>query len=150
MIYDKLSNLKKYSFANEDLAEAVDFISGLDLETIETGYSKDFGNFKVSVSEYMSKHLNQSKYEMHRKAIDIHIVIKGVEYMECVECNEVNIDEPYDEVRECALGTAENNCSIRLKPKAFVIFFPWDAHLVGAHEHTSQQIRKLVAKVYTL
>lgn len=147
MIYDKLSNIKKYSFTNHGLTEAVSYLASQDLNKLEAGYKADFGNFRLMVNEYMSKPLEQAKYEMHRKAIDIHIILEGTEYIECTSADEVKINQPYDDANDCALGTSDNNCAMTLKNGWFLICFPQDAHLVGAHVKEPNKIKKCIVKI---
>lgn len=148
MIYDKLSNIAKYNFNNKGLSDAVMMVSCLDFTKIIPGYVATYDNFSISVKEYLSKPRETVKYELHRNAIDIHIILEGTEYVECTCIDELTIDEPYDEDKDIAFGSAENNCSIRLKPGWFLICFPQDAHLVGAHEYSSCSIKKCIVKVF--
>ncbi|OAB46428.1 YhcH/YjgK/YiaL family protein [Paenibacillus antarcticus] len=144
MIYDKISNAGLYTFENPRLQSAVeDMRMGLYVEAIE---SKDF---KKNIISFTTKPKEENRYEAHRKFIDIHIVTDGREYVEVsnVECLS-NLTE-YNPESDIYFGDVTSDIKFKgyLEPGYFLICFPEDTHLVGAHEKNEQVVKKVVYKI---
>ena len=144
MIYDKLENLAQYTFSNQKLMSAInDITSGL-IE--EENRSDDFQKNKI---KFTTTILTEKRYEAHKKFIDIHIVLKGKEYVEIANVQELTNATEYDEDNDIFFGdvVSDNKFCGYLQKGYALICFPEDTHLVGAHIETEEIINKVVYKI---
>ncbi|MEH7011780.1 YhcH/YjgK/YiaL family protein [Neobacillus niacini] len=144
MIFDRIENLAMYTFSNDHLNEAIKHILSKPLTESYTGNS-----FQKNINQFSTTHVNEKKFEAHKKFIDIHIVIEGKEYIECVNIGSlINMTE-YDEEHDILFGDTNSTSKFSgsLEEGYALICFPQDAHLVGAHIDSVQEIKKVVFKV---
>lgn len=83
--------------------------------------------------------------EVHRKYIDVHILLEGSERIGWKALEDVtNETKAYDAESDCALYAEPADVYVDLKPGQFVVVYPEDPHapLIG-----QGRIRKLIAKV---
>ena len=86
-----------------------------------------------------------SKFECHNKAIDIQVLISGVEEFGWKPREKCTVENgPYNAEKDTQLYTAAPDMYFELTDGQFVIFFPEDVHapMIGTDE-----IHKLVVKV---
>lgn len=83
--------------------------------------------------------------EVHRKYIDIHVLLEGEETIGWKAIEDVtNETKAYDEEADCALYAEKADSYVTLKPGQFLIVYPEDPHapIIG-----QGRIRKLIVKV---
>ena len=67
--------------------------------------------------------------EVHRKYIDIQILLEGEETIGWKPLDDcTNVTKPYDEDADCALYDEPGTSYVTLKPGQFAIFWPEDGH----------------------
>jgi biofilm protein TabA len=144
MIFDKIENLSIYKFTNESLNEAIKHISSTPIEEKYYGES-----FQKNIIEFTTLFDNEKKFEAHKRYIDIHTVLEGKEYIECVHFSELTNVSEYDDENDILFGDATTSSKLCgwLKKGYALICFPQDAHLVGAHINTAQNVKKIVFKI---
>ena len=97
---------------------------------------------------YLSKDREECFYESHQKYIDIHLIVKGTEYIEVCNTNELNVLENYNEHKDATKYRYDINGSIlKLCVGDVAIFFPKDGHMTSMSENINSEITKVVAKV---
>lgn len=102
----------------------------------------------INVADVEMKTREDQKLEVHRRYIDVHIPLSGVE--ECgwspISSLQADSDFPFDEDNDYALYTEAAQSYFVAFPGDFYIMFPEDAHapIIG-----DGRIRKLIAKVLT-
>ena len=78
MIFDTLENLSKYEAVLSGVKEAVRVLKETDLKSLEKGsYETQNKCCKYNINEYTSA--NDKRFEIHKKAADIQIVLSGTE-----------------------------------------------------------------------
>lgn len=83
MIFDKLSNMTLYKGMNPNLDTAIDFISSHDLAKLPLGRTEiDGDNVFLNKMEATSVPADAKQYEIHKKYMDIQIVISGAEQVD--------------------------------------------------------------------
>ncbi|MFR9523536.1 MAG: YhcH/YjgK/YiaL family protein [Rikenellaceae bacterium] len=83
--------------------------------------------------------------EMHRKYIDIHILLRGEESVGWRMVDTITtITKEYDAESDCALAADRPASQVTLRPGEFVIVYPEDAHAPAIGQGA---IRKLIVKV---
>ncbi|OBZ12776.1 YhcH/YjgK/YiaL family protein [Bacillus sp. FJAT-26390] len=144
MIYDKITNAGLYAFPNVRLMKAVaDMSHNLHGEAAETN------DFKKNSLLFTTVPKGEKRFEAHRKFIDIHVVLEGREYVEVSDVERLSDLTEYDPEHDIQFGDASAGHAFKgyLEPGYFLICFPEDTHLVGAHEQSEQTVRKIVYKI---
>ncbi|MGN7357230.1 YhcH/YjgK/YiaL family protein [Paenibacillus sp. SAF-054] len=150
MIYDKLENIHQYASDNSVLSQCFkDIESSLhaDLHPDEMASKV----YKKSRIQFATAPKCEKRFESHRKYIDIHIVLKGREYVEVGSAASLTNRTEYDPDQDILFGDMQEGEGGKLtgylEPGRFLVCFPDDAHLVGAHEHTAAIVEKFVYKI---
>ena len=139
-----------YYFRNTARWEkAFKFLMNNDLAKLELKrYEIDGDNLFATVSEYMSKNEETTKFEAHRKYIDIQYVISGNEIMNIAPLKTItDVVTQYDSTKDIEFMTSVNVINITASPSNFFIFFPSDAHRPGLKYGVNSPVRKIVIKV---
>lgn len=88
---------------------------------------------------------NVQPLEMHRKYIDVHILLEGTERIGWKAIEDLqNITKEYDAEGDCALSNDRPTTFVDLLPGQFAIVYPEDPH---APAIANGKIRKLIGKV---
>lgn len=141
-----------YYFRNKARwGKAFKFLMNNDLAKLELKrYDIDGDDLFATVSEYMSKNEETTKFEAHRKYIDIQYVISGNEIMNIAPLKTVkDVVAQYDAAKDIEFMTANKVINYTASPSNFFIFFPSDAHRPGLKSGVSSPVRKIVIKVKT-
>lgn len=143
MIYDKIEHAARYKFPLAALNKAMEHLA---LGKSETG-DLEFG--RINEVNFQTSAVATKQAEYHREYIDIHVVLEGKEYVEVGHIGQLTNCTPFDEQNDFGLGDLNTESKFQgyLSPQYFLICFPEDAHLVGAHVEEPEHVRKLVYKV---
>jgi YhcH/YjgK/YiaL family protein len=150
---DASINKREFSvsyFKNKERWEkAFNFLKNNDLSKLELRrYDIDGDNLFATVSEYISKNEETTKFEAHRKYIDIQYVINGKEIMNIAPITTVKeVLTPYDITKDIEFVTVSKVVNYKATPSNFFIFFPVDAHRPGLKDGLNSLVRKVVIKV---
>ena len=108
----------------------------------------DGDNLYASVSEAMTKNEEDTKFEAHRKYIDIQHVINGAEQMSITPISDKKEElVPYDPAKDVEFMTVNRTASHVATPDRFFIFFPSDIHRPSVKIGENKIVRKVVVKV---
>ena len=134
---------------NERWEKAFKFLKNSDLMKLEPKrYDIDGDNLYATISEYNTKNEETTKFEAHRKYIDIQYVIKGKEIMNLTPRALVkDVVTPYDSAKDIEFMNVEKMVNHTATPAIFFIFFPTDAHRPGIKDGVNAPVRKIVIKV---
>lgn len=121
----------------------------LDLHSLPLGWQDLEEGIRMNVMTFETSAAEGKQAEMHRKFIDIQLLIEGEEMIE------YGLSQPnlalYDDYREeddyQLTPSIENKNEVILKPNMFAIFLPYEPHKPGNAVAESRQIKKLVVKV---
>ena len=123
-----------------------DFIANLKSSELSDGrHPIDGDSVYALVQSYTTGQASEPQFEAHRKYIDIHLILSGVEnigWKNRPTCSQRSKD--YDPETDGENFTDEPDAWATVHPGAFVIFLPDDTHapMVGTGE-----IHKVVVKV---
>jgi len=146
MIIDRLSQASLYYPVSDRLAKAFRYLQETDLLSLSSGKHEIEGNVVyASVSEFTTKAIEEGTWEAHRKYIDIHYVIEGIEQIGYASIDDLSAG-PYDEEKDFFALEGEGTF-YTLKPGDFVVMFPRDAHMPGIAYDDRLYIKKVVMKV---
>ena len=146
MVVDKIENYRLYSTLTNRLAKGFEFITKIDLVSIESGkYEIDSDNIFAIVQEYDTKEEQDCVLESHHKYIDIQYMIKGAELMGVTCLNDQIVVEENLE-KDYTFYTAETSM-LKVEEGMFTIFFPEDLHRPGVKLGQISKVKKVVVKV---
>lgn len=147
MVIDKLKNSGLYSFKNERIKTALEFLTETDFSKIEDGkYEIDGENIYYIKTKYLTKQTEEAQLEAHKKYIDVQYVLKGSEKIGYLPFNNQTVFKEYDDENDYMLFN-ENCDYIMLNEGMFAIFFPGDLHKPGIKIEKPEEVKKIVIKV---
>jgi YhcH/YjgK/YiaL family protein len=146
MILDILENSGRYSGMNSSFKKAFDFLLRPDLKNLPTGkYEIDQASVFAMVSMDPGRKKEEAQLEIHRKYIDIQLVLAGTDTM---GWKPLALCEPpateYDPETDLRFFADTPDAWVTVKSGAFAIFYPEDAHMPLI---SSGRIHKVVVKI---
>jgi len=131
-----LSELAKTQITN--------FFNKNNVQSLSNGkYDLGDGNY-VNIFEYETKE-NDGVFETHKKYIDIHYAIVGVEKILWADEYKKELT-PYQAEGDYSLGTVEN--AKEIAPNGgFCLFLPGEPHKAGVMFDAPQKVKKAVFKI---
>ena len=142
--------LALFYFRNRERWEkAFSFLSENDLSVIEPKkYEIDGDNLFITVSDYDTKEVKGSRFESHRKYIDIQYVVKGSEIIGLSDPGKVTeVTDPYSSEKDIELSNVSHFTDLKATPGSFFIFFPDNLHRPGLKVDVIEKVRKVVVKI---
>ncbi len=109
-------------------------------------YPIDGKNAYASITYAPSKIFEASKWESHRKYIDLQYVINGGEKIGVVPILKATVTEPYNEAKDVAHYSSDGAYYIATS-KEFFLFFPADVHRPNIKVDGYENVKKLVIKI---
>lgn len=131
MILDSLKNSALYESLHPRFKTVFDYIKSHDLASMECGrHDIDGDNIFVNVQELDLRPQSEARLELHRRYIDIQLLLKGEEelfgWSEKVDCLQAAAD--FDEQKDVQFFTDVPQCFYSLKVGQFTILYPEDGH----------------------
>jgi len=146
MIIDVIENAEKYLPLNPRFAEAFRYLRSPAASALTSAPADiDGENLYAIASRKPGKRKSEAKLEVHRKYVDIHYVLAGVDSMgwkPARKCSDLL--SPFDEEKDTALFNDEPLLWCDIPPGSFAIFFPEDAHTPMVSDG---EIHKIILKV---
>ncbi len=128
--------------------KAFEYLKTQDLKSLEEGkYELEGDGLFAVVSEYMTRSLDESKYEAHKKYADIQYLISGEEKMGLIGLDKTEVTIPYNEENDIVFVDAPDENLLMANDQLFFIFFPEDAHRPCMMIDEKTPIKKIVLKV---
>ena len=144
MIIDSLNSADRYISLHRGFRRAFEFLaiaSERDPGTVEL----DGRNMYATISTQPGKTRAEAFLESHRKYIDIHCCLDGEEHIGWRMVEDCDSErDPYDGEKDIMTYSDAPSAWMHLRPGAFVIFFPEDAH---APLVSTGLVKKVVVKI---
>ena len=152
MIYDTIKNLSSYKGISKNLDAAIDYLTKNDISKLADGKYPVVGSDTVivQVSHYETKAVAETKFEAHKKYMDIQFVLEGREGCYWIPFEGLKEDEPFNLERDIGFYryTGRDMTCFPLEPGKFAIFFPHDSHRPACDfEGKKSKNHKIVVKV---
>ena len=149
MIFDRLNNCEQYYSLNEKFKKAFEFLKNTDLVNLDEGsYEIDGKNIYANVQSVDLKSVEEKKWEVHRKYIDIQYVITQKEKMGYGILEDFKtIIEKYDDNRDVEFLDGEKFNFVDVNCGYFVIFYPNDVHAPMLRVDKAEKIKKVIVKI---
>ena len=145
MIVDCKERFEQYSRNVPEIYEVMRFVEKVKKENIPVG-KYPLENGFVLVQEGTTRPYEEADFEVHRKYIDIQVLVSGMEYVEYADITDLNTKVAFDEEKDLELmGGA--GCKIQIKPDMFYILYPSDGHKPCCHESVPTSYKKILAKI---
>lgn len=147
MIRDQLTQAACYYALHPLIERGLRFLREQDLAALPDGRVEIDGNrLYASVSRYETKSgIAGGAWEAHRRYLDIHCLITGVEKIGYAALAALNVTQAYDQDHDGVLLKGRGDF-FTLQRGAFAIFFPQDAHMPGRAAGRPLAVRKIVVK----
>jgi len=127
--------------------EAFAFLENHDLNKLAPGkYPIDGDNVYASVTYDSTKDYDKSRWESHKKYIDLQYVISGEEKIGVAPVSVLTVTEPYSEEKDLAHYSGTGKI-YDAKPGTFFFFFPGTAHRPNITTGGNKPDRKIVIKI---
>lgn len=127
---------------------AFEFLKNTDLNNLPEGKQElDGEKLFISVQEYNTKEKPETKYEAHKKYIDIQYIISGEELMGVTTLDKVEPLGSYNKEKDLAFYSYEEGNYYKAVPENFFIFFPENVHRPCIKTEKSVPVKKLVVKL---
>ena len=151
MIFDRLSDCKKYYILGDRIKRGFEFLLNSNLKDMVDGrYEIENDKIYANIQSLKTKPIKDKKWEAHRKYIDIQYVIKGKEKMGFAILDDFNKTvEEYDIDKDITfLDTDKNYYNyINIQEGDFIIFYPNDVHAPMLAYDEPEEIKKVIVKI---
>lgn len=131
------------------LERAFEFLESDSLADKAPGrYALDGDRMYATVVEDKTRAVELAQFEVHRKYIDVHYLVRGKELIGSANPVSLREAKPYSTETEAALYERPAKYKrLMLKPGEFTVFFPGQAHMPGCYVDRSAEIKKVVVKI---
>lgn len=144
MIIDKFSNLAFYAPIIPNLDKGLEAVRKQD--KMEVGrYEFDGGFFMIQKGTTQS--MEEGTFEAHRKYVDIQILVEGSEDVAWAELSDLKEETAYNEEKDAARYTGENNHTVHVTAGMCYVAYPHDGHKPVRHVDQQQSYTKIVMKL---
>lgn len=145
MIYDRLSNVRKYLGINENLDIALNYIAE-HLSDMPEEIELKGQDVRAFFNAYQTVPESECFFEAHEKFADIQIMRSGSERIAVSNVDVLTVTKSIPENDFQALEGPED-LSVIMKPDSFLIVFPGDAHKLKIMVDKPEDVTKTVFKV---
>ena len=147
MIIDQFDQMRQYFSLNPGIKKAEEWLKMQNWAVVENGkYAIDGEKVHAIVTTIEPKNLPDTRFEVHRKYIDMHVILEGVETVCYAPLADLISEVDYDPDRDCHYLTGEGQL-IAIRPGQFWIALPTDAHWPAIKTAQSQPVRKVIVKL---
>jgi len=141
---------KQYNTNKSYWDKAFAYLKNTNLDTVSIGkYFLDGDNVIATVSENKPKDFADTKWEAHKKYIDIQYIIRGKEKMGVAQVSKGTVVDQYNETKDVGFySVADADSKFYLaEPGVFLIFFTSEAHRPNIKVDGCDSDKKIVIKV---
>ena len=146
MVLSTLQNSERVESLHPLFKKAFDYVKSHDILNMPCGRIEIEGDsLFINNSNPDCVDKEQQVLEVHRRYIDIHVLLDGEETVGWKSLENCSVElKAYDEANDCALYSEPASTYFTMKPGQFLIVWPEDAHapVIG-----KGKIRKLIIKV---
>ncbi len=146
MIICNIKDSERYKHLSPLIDEAIDWLLNTSYDELAPGsYPIGDAGVVVKAETPALRQREVAQLEVHRRFIDIHVPIKGIEIIGWAALSDlVHEREAYDEDKDIAFYGDLSASLLHVHPGQMAIFFPEDAHApnIGLGNH-----RKLCIKI---
>lgn len=147
MVFGNISNLKEFSFLEEQIKECFAYAESHDLASYAKGsHGIDGDRLFVNIVEYTTTTPEERFWEAHKKYLDVHVMLHGTEQIDLNFIQNMDVKE-FVEKDDFLSMEGEKNSSVILRDGDFLICYPSDGHRTAVAVEEPEQIKKAIFKV---
>lgn len=147
MIIDLLVNAHQYEGLSPRIRRAFDFLQQTDLAVLALGIHEIDGRLLyVNVQEFSTHPLAEGGWEAHRRYLDLHYVVEGVERIGFALAGSLTPGS-YDAESDFMPLIGEAGVLAPVPSGAFMLLWPGEAHMPGLAVEAPAPLRKVVIKI---
>ena len=125
------------------IKKVLEFIKNNPLDALPLGRQSLGGEDFVNVFEYETDEPSQKIWEAHRKFIDVHCVISGIErvnqaFLKNCEAGDFVAEKDFLPIQN---PPKQIDASVILEPNKLLVFYPNDAHQTGVWLKKGEKIK---------
>ena len=143
MILDYIKRVEQYDGVWPNLVEAIRFAEGLG--NPELG-RYEIGDSFALVQEIQTVHATEKDFELHRKYVDVHIILEGEELLEYEDIDNLSPIGTFNDTRDIQMASGKGQ-SVIIRPGMFCLVFPHDGHKPGCCVTNPSVMKKIVLKI---
>lgn len=144
MIIDKFENIRFYEKLLPNLENGLKAVEAL--EKLENGrYEFEGGFFMVQEGDTVP--MESGNFEVHRKYIDVQILLEGSEELGWNYLNDLTTAIPYDGDKDAGFLSGAFDHTMKISAGMFYAAFPTDGHKPSSHTQKGQRYKKIVMKL---
>ncbi|MGL4999887.1 MAG: YhcH/YjgK/YiaL family protein [Cetobacterium sp.] len=149
MIFGQLNELKFYKGISKDLDLAIKAIeSGSYKNGVEGKNEIDGDKVFFNLQKCKTKILEECFFEVHKKYIDIHIVIDGEEGIGYSSKDSLKNKTEYNEKTDFGVVEGPEQYRLNMTNDNFLIVFPDEPHMpLISKENNPKELKKVVFKI---
>ncbi|MDR1586180.1 MAG: YhcH/YjgK/YiaL family protein [Treponema sp.] len=148
MIFDSISNMDRYFTTVPGLKKVKEILDSGALKKVMPGrYTTDESSVRYNVMTYATKDSKADSYEIHKKEIDVQILLKGEERMDLLWRKPVTVKEKYSAKKDAAFVTGTSALEYHAVPGVFALFFPGEPHAGMLKDGKASEVLKVVFKI---
>lgn len=137
-----VKSLAEQGLISSDMAKLVEALMD---NFVPKRYDFDGGRF-ANAEEYETK--LTSRFEAHRKMVDVQIVISGAELIHFAPItDEFQVEQEYDPKKDIMFMTGEVKDTVLLRAGEACVIGPDLAHMPGMAVNGSSHVKKIVLKI---
>lgn len=147
MIFDSINNIENYRYEAK-IYQALNYLEKVKKWTDvkqNTIIQKDC--IVANPVSFMSKNETECMYEAHKKYIDVHYIVEGIEKIATADVTSLQEKIPFSKEKDIGFYDGNESGSYLLKPGDFMVCFPSDAHKVGMMNNVPGMVKKVVIKI---
>ena len=148
MIYAKNQEALAYRGIHPNLDLALEHITPEFLASLRDGQRVELQGDQVYCTRFTYETIPQEEsfFEAHRRYLDIHIMVEGEERVDMNRPEDLNLTDA-QEGNDFYAYQGESWHSAVLRPGAFLVVFPGDAHRIKVQVDGPKTVSKAVFKV---
>jgi YhcH/YjgK/YiaL family protein len=148
MIFDQISNLQRYIPSLSALQTVQDILESGKLPTMECGsYKTDNPKVRYNLFTYRTATPANLTYEIHKKEVDVQILLSGFESMIIADASSLRETNEYDARKDAAFVEGTQLITYHATPSTFALFFPGEGHACNLTDGHVTDVMKVVFKI---
>ncbi|MHC4855735.1 MAG: NanQ anomerase/TabA/YiaL family protein [Planctomycetota bacterium] len=149
MILDQLDNALLYGGLGERIAIGLALLNEDRVRNAAPGkHEVDGEALFYNVDEYETQPIEDGRFEIHRKYLDIQHLVSGSECIGVAPLEGLTEESPYAVDKDIAFyQSAPEMSKLILKPGMFAIFWPNEPHMPCRSINNPEKVKKIVVKV---
>ncbi|MDR1058129.1 MAG: YhcH/YjgK/YiaL family protein [Treponema sp.] len=148
MIFDSISHMSLYVPVIPGLKKVKEIIDSGALEAAAPGsYKTDDPSVRYNVMSTTTKDEEPREFEIHKKEIDVQIVLRGSEKMKTLWREPVRETKSYDGEKDFSMAGGTPGLTYHARNDTFAVFFPGEPHMANMADGKVTENLKVVFKV---